>query len=155
MTILIIDDDSGMVEVLSAQMKGLGDVRRALNLEDALVQMHKLPPPDLVLLDLFLPHHDRHSTAEETLRHVQAFKNINPEAVVIVITGSNEERLEKIALEMGADSFLRKQNMATQKRLFQACFDAFVARGFSGQAILDRLNDLLTPKPETPPSLCS
>lgn len=143
-TILIVDDDPGVVDLNRGRFEEFGEVRYAYNIPDAFEQMRRLPPPDLVLLDLIFPGPEHPSSAEETLRHIGLLKQVNPNAVVVVITGSSEERLQQLALEMGADSFLHKRDMASQKRLMEACMPAFQRSG--GQSILDKLNELLTPQ---------
>lgn len=143
-TILIVDDDVNITYILAGQLRALGEVRSAHNIADALIEMRKLPPPDLVFLDLFFKEHG----AEETLSHIAKFKEINPNAVIIVITGSSEARLEQMALEMGADKFTQKNQIATSARLYKACRGAFIDKGASGQEMLDRLNLLLTPPPK-------
>lgn len=119
----------------------MGEVRTASNLREAFREMRKIPPPDLVVLDLIFCGTEA-SSADETLKHIAALKAINENTVVLVVTGANEITAQ-LALQHGADFFVTKEETATQERLYRACQEACRV---GGQAMLDTLNEVLTPK---------
>lgn len=141
MIILVVDDDLPTLEIRRKQFAPLGDVRTAINLREALEQMRRIPPPDLVVLDLIFIGPEK-ASAEESLRHIRLLKAINEHTVVLVMTGMTEARIREQALAAGADNVATKQETYTQDRLFQACRESFKG---GGQAMLDKLNQLLTP----------
>lgn len=133
-TILIIEDQPEMVVVWEHFLKPFkAEIRIAKDISDAFELAKKIPPPDLILLDLILP--PKHSNPFETLKEIEVLKSINPQAVVIVLTGAVENKLEQIAQEMGADAFALKQNVSTQI--------AFLA--VIKQALEDRTNSKIKP----------
>lgn len=138
--ILIVDDDEVTLEIRSRQFAVLGEVRTAKNLREALEQMRRIPPPDLVVLDLIFVGPEA-ASAEDSLRHIKLLKDINQNTVVLVMTGVSESAMKEKAMASGADHFATKQDTATQERLFYACKEAFAS---GGQAVLDKLNQLLT-----------
>ncbi len=149
MIILVVDDDPGIVELYRGYFVNMGEVRVAYGLEQGLAEMRLIPHPDLVLLDLIYAGSNPIS-AEQTLNHVKLFREIHSEAVIMVITGSSEERLLELARQMGVDHAVHKGSVRTQRRLFEACRAAALHRPGAGQALLDKLNELLTPNsPET------
>ena len=67
--ILVVDDEPGIVKLVTTLLVGKGyDVRLAHDGESALEQIAKVKP-DLVLLDVMLPGMDGSAVAEELARH--------------------------------------------------------------------------------------
>ena len=104
--LLLIEDDPGydalvrrimgpyMAEIITA--KTMGDARRDL-------AMHKF---NAVILDLGLPD----SLRDETIAAIPAIKESQPESVLVVVTGSDDDEVKKKCIEAGADSFISKQS---------------------------------------------
>jgi DNA-binding response OmpR family regulator len=106
-TILVVDDDPSMRELLNLHLTNAGyDVRLA---EDAIVAGHLLVKqlPDLVLLDIDIPHMDGFQfmevlKADQTVRHIP----------VLFLT-ANEEGKER-GHKLGAAGYLTKPVLASQ-----------------------------------------
>ncbi len=117
MIVLIIEDSESLCQVWQRFLDGIAKtVRIAHNLPDGIRLMQEHPHPDVVLLDLTLPGSRPHNT----LDHIAQLKEINPHAVVVVITGSVDEHIPMLAAEMGADFFERKTGKMSQCRLLAA-----------------------------------
>ncbi len=100
-TILIIDDDEELIEELSKILVAENyDVIAALSGEEGL-EKFKTNQVKLVLLDIKLPKMDGVSVYQEMLK-------INPEVLVIVITGSFDRKKSQELLERGAKAVIEK-----------------------------------------------
>lgn len=148
MTVLIVEDDPMVRELWRRLLSPLTeDIRLAETIPDALAEMRKIPPPDLVLLDLRVPG----STPENTLFHIAALKELNPAAVVLVLTGVSDESLPALARQLGADGFSPKMAAASQDALFDIICETLRTKKPGEPAyarsvqILDRLSSLLAP----------
>jgi CheY-like chemotaxis protein len=104
MSVLIIDDDEPLIEVLRAW---LGDrpIRVAHSLAAAREELAQ-HSPDHILLDLGLPD----STPAQTVERIKTLKLLSPRAVVIVVTGWPGH--EAAARAAGADGFVQKGSVA-------------------------------------------
>jgi len=103
MKILIADDDAEIQRVLSTAMWSLGfEPMAAADAMQAVMQARHASP-NVVLLDVNMP-------GGSGLMVLKRLKTLNAtrRIPVIVITGSEEEGLERKVKEMGAHSFLRK-----------------------------------------------
>lgn len=101
--ILIVDDDSGLVNSLSEilESEGFGSIVRAFNGQEGL-EKYKEIRPDLVLMDMEMPIMDGY----ESSRQIKAF---DPEANILIITGAPEARSTRKTVEEGyAATVLRK-----------------------------------------------
>ena len=101
MKLLVVDDDSGVVEMLrdyfalrSFEVLTAGTAVEAL-------QVAFQERPDIVILDLVLPDF----SGEEVLRRV---KKSFPEVHVLILTGQTDPGLEPRLRRLGCDSFLAK-----------------------------------------------
>lgn len=63
--------------------------------------------PDVVLLDLSMPHMDG-------LETIPRLKRAAPASRIVVLTGFKRERLEEVAMALGASAFLEKGVMPTE-----------------------------------------
>lgn len=100
-TILLVDDEAEICEMVGEFLKRRGyRVQAATNGEDALKMVRK-NPPDLVLLDIYMPG----INGVEVLRRLKAQ---HPAVGVIMLTASQEEPLLKTALDLGAFDVLSK-----------------------------------------------
>lgn len=113
MIVLIVEDDSDLAKLWVRYLQTVTTgIRVAHDLPAALVAMRAVPHPDIVLLDLRLPG----SKPLNTLQHIAEMKEINPKAVVVVLTGAIEEKLPELAAQLGADGFGYKRDHATSQR---------------------------------------
>jgi len=104
-TILVVDDDAYMRELLKLHLSNAGyDVLAA---EDAVVAGHILLKhrPDLILLDIELPFMDG-------LEFLRALKTEESLSTIPVIMVSSRDDHDEHAKELGAVTFLRKPVMA-------------------------------------------
>lgn len=100
--ILLVDDEPHIRVFVSLILKSLGGAKiaEATNGEEA-IKAYQTNKPDVVLLDVNMPHLD----GIQTLRKL---KEIDPECTVIMLTSlANRETVEK-ALELGAVNYIRK-----------------------------------------------
>ena len=100
--ILLVDDEPHIRVFVTLILKSMGkpNITEASNGEEALVA-YKANKPDVVLLDVNMPHLD----GIQTLRKL---KEIDPDCVVIMLTSlANRETVER-ALELGAVNYIRK-----------------------------------------------
>jgi CheY-like chemotaxis protein len=102
-TILLVDDNEAVWDVLIESLQGLGySVILAENGIDT-VDIYKNNPSeiDLVILDMIMPKQGGHSTFFE-------LKAIDPDVNVLLISGYVSEEEVKDLLEKGAKGFLPK-----------------------------------------------
>lgn len=99
-TILVVDDEPSIREVVSIYLGRAG--YRVLVAEDGQTALEILEqePPDLVVLDLMLPEVD----GLEITRHLRAGGDIP----IIMLTARREETDRILGLEMGADDYIVK-----------------------------------------------
>ena len=106
MKVLIVDPDRDLVEMLKSWLKTLGyEVHRAYTAEQAELVWEE-QEPDLVLLDPVLKDVNAMSMCRD-MRHKH-------DALVLVMTDSNEVQDEVRALESGADDYVRKPFFPSQ-----------------------------------------
>src|ERR1700680_3556778 len=101
--ILIVEDDPDIAELVARYLDKAGFVsQRASSGKDAL-QAIAARPPDLLVLDLMLPHVD----GLEICRRLRASE---PTAAIpiIMLTARAEESERIVGLELGADDYLAK-----------------------------------------------
>ena len=107
-TILIVDDNPQLrtlIRRISAQEPDLYVVGEAGDGAEAIRLTHDLRP-DIVLLDLVMPHVD----GLEALRRIKAEQ---PETKVIIVTVHTEDAYRRAAEASGADAFLLKKTLMT------------------------------------------
>jgi two-component system alkaline phosphatase synthesis response regulator PhoP len=101
--VLIVDDEADIVEILKYNLKKEGyDIRTASNGLEA-VQMARLFFPQLILMDIMMPHMD----GVEASRLIKE----NPDtaqAYIIFLTARAEEYSEVAAFDVGADDYIVK-----------------------------------------------
>jgi diguanylate cyclase (GGDEF)-like protein len=101
-SILLVDDDPGVIQLLGRILASVGELRFATNGEDAL-RLAQESPPDLVLLDAEMQ-------GMSGYRVLDALK-ARPELAdvpVIFVTGHSEPAFEVSAFEAGAADFISK-----------------------------------------------
>ncbi len=105
---LLIDDDAGSLRALAEWFEGEGyAVRTAESLEQARTFLGE-PPPDLVVIDLYLPD----GTGLEFLDDLKTY----PEAEVIIMTGQGSINSAVEAMRGGAIDYLTKPVDLTRLR---------------------------------------
>lgn len=117
--VLIIDDEKSILESLSSVLQDEGfDVRTARDGKEGLALFEEVKPR-IVLLDIWMPEMD----GLEVLSRV---KELDPEAVVVVISGHGTISTAVEAVKMGAVDFLEKP-LSIEKVL------DVIARGLAGK----------------------
>lgn len=101
--ILIVDDTPANIQLLSGVLKETYKVKAATSGEKGLKIAGKMPPPDLILLDVMMPEMDGHEVCRR-LKNNPATRNIP----VIFVTGNISSTAEQQALELGAVTCLGK-----------------------------------------------
>ncbi len=100
-TILIVDDEKNIVDILRFNMRKEGyDTLEAYDGKSAL-RLVESENPDLVLLDVMLPEMD----GFEVCRHIRQHNLTIP---IIMLTAREEETDKVLGLELGADDYITK-----------------------------------------------
>ncbi|WP_130471033.1 HD-GYP domain-containing protein [Candidatus Magnetaquicoccus inordinatus] len=102
-TILVVDDTTENIDVLSGILRAEYRVKAALNGEKALRIARSEPRPDMILLDIMMPEMDGY----EVCRRLKADPFTAP-IPVIFITAKIEVEDEKHGLELGAVDYITK-----------------------------------------------
>ena len=107
--ILIVDDDTAIVEFLTDCLKSEGyEVSSAFDGKRGCDEAKRIKP-DLIILDLLMP--DMHGFEVcRTLRQDQALQSVK----IMISSGKSYAVDKKAALSLGADSYLVKPYTATQ-----------------------------------------
>ncbi len=101
--ILVVDDEVDILELLKYNLKKEGyNVKTVTNGIDA-VETAKDFFPDLVLLDIMMPHQDGVETCRQ-LRELPELENM----FIIFLTARSEEYSEVAAFDIGADDYITK-----------------------------------------------
>ena len=102
-TILVVDDEPDVAELLSLILKADGyNVLVAGDGQEALEKARK-GSPDLILLDVMLPKMDGYRVAR-MLKFDENFRHIP----IIMLTAKIQEKDKKTGLEMGVDDYMTK-----------------------------------------------
>jgi len=101
--ILVVDDEPDLIAVLrmGLQMEGF-EVLEAADGAAGLERAHA-DKPDLIVLDLMLPKMDGYQVCR-TLKFDSRYKNLP----IFILSARPGEQDRRLALEMGADDFIRK-----------------------------------------------
>lgn len=102
-TLLIVEDDVDVAEMLTAYFRTQGYQVLAVNWGEDAIQTCRLSHPDLVILDIRLPDIDGYEVAHR-LRSQQRTKDIP----IIFLTELRERANRLQGLEMGADDYITK-----------------------------------------------
>ncbi len=102
-TILIVDDNPDIRNILDLLLKSKGYATLQADSGQAALDMVAKQPPDLILLDIVMADMDGYQVARQ-LRESGARKRIP----IIMISGRNEDIDEVLGLELGADDYIRK-----------------------------------------------
>lgn len=140
LTILIVDDDPNIVSVWIRLLRELkAEIRVAGSVDAALEQMRKIPPPDLVMLDLNLPPLSAVNTAKAICR----FRELNPSVAVVAVSGMEREEMVKALTGVVVDSIQSKRDIATQPGLLKVIRETLDAKKRTSGQILQDMGDLI------------
>jgi CheY-like chemotaxis protein len=131
MRILIVEDEAAVVDLYVRLLKDIArEIRVATCIAEIREQLKRLPPPDVVILDLVLKGPKGHSDALTTLEEIKAIQAANPDAVVLVISGNTNPEVVKKALELGVDQIVQdKTSVHTKEALCQEILTGFQHHG--------------------------
>jgi len=100
-TVLIVDDEKNIVDILSFNLKKEGfDIVTAFDGKAAL-ERYETKRPDLILLDVMLPLLD----GFEVCRQIRSTDRTTP---IIMLTAREEETDKVLGLDLGADDYITK-----------------------------------------------
>ena len=102
-TILVVDDTPDNLALVSALLKDIYHVKVAVSGEKALRIATGAKPPDLILLDIMMPHMDGY----EVCKRLKA-NPVTADIPVIFVTARADEEDERIGLELGAVDYITK-----------------------------------------------
>ncbi len=121
--VLLVDDEPHIRKLIGLLVKQLGSptVIEAGNGQDA-VATYKAEQPDLVLLDVNMPILDGIGT-------LRAIREIDPDAVVVMLTSLTSRQMIEQAAELGASNYIRKDTKPEEilqalKDTVEACFES-------------------------------
>ena len=100
LSILIIDDDSKLRDLLTQYLEGYGYVVNTLPSGNKCVETVKNVRPSIVILDIMMPGKD----GLEVLRDLRPHSNVP----VIMLTAKGEDTDRIVCLELGADDYMSK-----------------------------------------------
>ncbi len=101
--VLVVDDESDILELLEYNLKKEGYEVKTANDGRKAVEIAKTFQPQLVLLDIMMPHQDGVETCRQ-LRDAPESSN----SFIIFLTARSEEYSEVAAFENGADDYITK-----------------------------------------------
>lgn len=101
-TILIVDDQKLIQQILGEILKGFANIEYASSGEEALDKI-KISKPDLILLDVTMPGMD----GFDVCRCLKKDKETS-DIPIVILTGNDSNKHEIKALQEGATDFLRK-----------------------------------------------
>ncbi|KQQ50684.1 two-component system response regulator [Pseudomonas sp. Leaf127] len=102
-TILLVDDDQDICELLDAYLSRAGFQVRATCNGAQFRQAFNETPVDLLILDVMLPDEDGFSLCRWVRQHPR-----QPHVPIIMLTASSDETDRVIGLELGSDDYLGK-----------------------------------------------
>ncbi len=128
--ILLVDDESDILEFLSYNLKKEGySVYTATNGKEAIETAKKISP-QLIILDVMMPDMDGIETCRE-IRTLPGLKNV----MVAFLTARNEDYSQIAGFEVGADDYINKP---IKPRVLSSRIKALLRRGTSEQVPSDK-----------------
>lgn len=139
--VLIVEDRPEIANLWATHLEPLKvNVLQASNLTEAYAILGRVPPPDLVLLDLNLNHEER---ADFTVRQINHIKQFNPDMVLIVISGLLTPDIAKVAIEQGANGLANKIDMQRQVDLWREIQHSLANAPAKAKSLFGHAQDLL------------
>ncbi len=111
-TLLIVDDDVGVRNLLEVLLQSQGYLTLTANSGEAALEMVAKQPPDLILLDVMMPDMDGYQVARQ-LKANMSTANIP----IIMLSTLGEQSAQILGLEAGAEDFLSKPVVSAELRL--------------------------------------
>ena len=108
-SILIVDDEKINVTLFSAQLNGANYATLTANSGQEALQLARERHPDLILLDVMMPHMDGFEVASRLKSH-EATRNIP----IIMVTALDDHESMLRGLECGAEEFLTKPVLSAE-----------------------------------------
>jgi len=103
MTVLVVDDEPSNIDLIKGVLPEGVKVKAATNGALALKIAQKVPPPDVILLDVMMPEMDGHEVCQR-LKADPATSNIP----VVFLSGNDSPDEISKGMEMGALAYLSK-----------------------------------------------
>ena len=138
--ILVVDDEEDILELLKYNLQKEGyEVKTASNGIKA-VEIAKSYLPDLVLLDIMMPHQD----GVETCRQLRENPDLH-QTFILFLTARSEEYSEVAAFDVGADDYIVKP---IKPRALMSRINALFRRKRTAKSekMVIRINDLVIDK---------
>ena len=101
--ILLVEDDPLLIDIYTIKLKGAGFEVTVLDRGERVLKLIEEQKPDLVILDVVLPHVD----GWEILRAIKESKTVRDTKVMILSNLGQKEEIEK-GLALGANRYLIK-----------------------------------------------
>jgi len=106
--ILLVEDDTFLIDIYTTKLKESGfSVEIAIDGDEALRKMREEKKPDLLLLDIVLPHID----GWEILEKIKTELKLKDLKIIILSNLGQKEEVEK-GLKLGATKYLIKAHYA-------------------------------------------
>ncbi len=129
--VLVVDDEADILELLEYNLQKEGyEVKTALDGRKA-IEMAKEFKPQLVLLDIMMPHQD----GVETCRQLRELPE-TASSFIIFLTARSEEYSEVAAFENGADDYITKP---IKPRALMSRINAFFRRDVKKKVDSDKI----------------
>ena len=101
--VLVVDDEEAILELLKYNLEKEGYEVKVANQGSVGVEIAKRFKPDLVLLDIMMPHMD----GVEACRQLRAMPDLI-NTYIVFLTARSEEYSEVAAFDVGADDYITK-----------------------------------------------
>jgi UDP-3-O-acyl N-acetylglucosamine deacetylase len=135
--ILIVDDEPSILTALSDILRDEGFRTLTTTRGEEALELYRSAQPDVVFLDIWLPDRDG-------LETLQALRQIDPEAAVIMMSGHGTSSTAVRAMKMGAQDYLEKP--LSYDLTVEAVRSALAGREAAGRpAVLDGGRDRAVP----------
>ena len=109
-SVLVVDDVPDNIHVIKGILQGNYKIKAATSGEKALRIAGKIPPPDLILLDVMMPDLDGYAVTRKLKADPQTAA-----IPIILITALNGTENKIHGLEVGAEEFLNKPVSKTEQ----------------------------------------
>jgi len=138
--ILIVDDEEGILTTLSQILGDEGFRTLTTTSGEEALHLYREQRPDVVFLDIWLPDWDG-------LETLQAIRDLDPHAMVIMMSGHGTSETAVKAIKMGAHDYLEKP--LSYDRTVGAVKDALKARQTrietAGEGVLEESRERIEP----------
>lgn len=99
--VLVVDDSWYVQQLVAAALEPVGYEVLLTGTIQAALETYRRERPDVVLMDLVLPHSDG-------LCGIARLRELDPQARVVVLSGLTDDAIRRTAREAGASAFLAK-----------------------------------------------